>query len=117
MHDVPGDAIALPNAVSLSRRTSLIGLGGLAAIATIARQSPTRAGKVGKRVKKTCRKQIDKCQSSVSSFCAQPNLTVPREACEAAILPCCSSFRNCNAGEAYDCIGDALLSLVPPASA
>lgn len=117
MHDGPGNPIALPNAVLLSRRTSLVELGGLAAIVTVVRQSPTQAGKVGKRVKKTCKKQIGKCQSSVSGFCAQPNLTVPREACEAAILPCCSSFRNCNAGEAYDCIGDALVSLVPPASA
>lgn len=97
---------------SFSRRASVFGLGG-AALASVALPMATRAGKAGKKAKKKCRRQIGKCQGSVTSFCAGP-LTIDRETCEAAFLPCCPSFKGCKAGAAYDCIGDALLALFPP---
>jgi hypothetical protein len=111
MNEQSVDATIVRTTAFVSRRTSVIGIGA-AALAAV-RPSRAKAGKAGRRAKKTCKKQIDKCQSSVTSFCGQPNLNVSQEVCEAAILPCCSSFKRCKAGTAYDCIVAALLSLVP----
>ncbi len=96
---------------TVSRRTSLFGIGS-AALASVGLPAAASAGKAGKKAKKKCKKQIGKCQASVTSFCAGP-LLIDRETCEAAFLPCCPSFKGCKAGAAYDCIGDALLTLFP----
>ena len=106
-HDFPTRA-----ARAVSRRASLLGICG-AALASVALSTAASAGKAGKKAKKTCKKQIAKCQGSVTSFCAGP-LTIDQQTCEAAFLTCCPSFKNCNAGAAYDCLGDALLTLFPP---
>jgi hypothetical protein len=95
-----------------TRRASLLGVGG-AALASVALPKATRAGKAGKKAKKKCKQQITKCQGSVTAFCAGP-LNIDQETCEAAFLPCCPSFKGCKAGAAYDCIGDAILTLFPP---
>jgi hypothetical protein len=113
MNDQTVDSFARRAAGVFSRRASLIGLGGAALVAALLEPAPGRAGKVGKRVKRTCKRQIGQCRSSVETFCARPNLVVPADECEAALSPCCPSFKNCRAGAAYDCIGDALLALVP----
>ena len=104
----PSDVVAKRTASSLSRRTSLVALGG-AAVTTALRPSSTRAGKVSRKVKRTCKRQIGQCQSSVASFCAEAP-----EGCEEAIAPCCASFKGCKAGAVYACIFDALVALEPP---
>jgi hypothetical protein len=106
------DPFLARTARSFSRRATLLGL-GVASLVAVPLPQPARGGKAGKKAKKKCKKQIGKCQGSVTSFCARP-LSVDQETCEAAILQCCQSFKGCKAGAVYDCIGDALLALLPP---
>jgi hypothetical protein len=106
------DTFFVRTARSISRRATLLGIGGATFVAVPLPQ-PARGGKAGKKAKKKCKKQIGKCQASVTSFCARP-LSVDQETCEAMFLPCCQSFKGCKAGAVYDCIGDALLALLPP---
>jgi hypothetical protein len=93
----------------LSRRASLIGLGG-AALGAVTAPATARAKKAAKKVKRKCRKQIGLCETSVADFCASLESIEPED-CEAALLPCCASFQGCQAGGAYGCIGEALIAL------
>jgi hypothetical protein len=100
--------VVVRTAETLSRRASLTTLGG-AAIAAVARPAPVSAGKVSKKVRKTCKRQIGQCQSSVAAFCADAP-----EACDAALTPCCASFKGCKAAAVYECLIAALLALDAP---
>ena len=68
---------------------------------------PAKVGTAGIRAKRACKRQFGKYETSVSAFLAGLTI-VEREACETAIAPCCGSFRNCRAGDAYTCIFEAL---------
>jgi len=105
MFEQPDDVVAVHTAESLSRRTSLIALGG-AALSVVARPSPARAGKAGKKAKKKCKRQIGQCESSIATVCSGGPA-----GCEEVLAPCCSSFKNCKAGAAYQCIADGLLAM------
>jgi hypothetical protein len=97
---------------SPSRRMSLFGLGGLA-LAAATGSAPARAGKASKKVKKTCRRQIGMCESTVQAFCNGPTVEEgEREACHAAFSPCCALFDGCDAAAAYACLVEAFLN--PP---
>jgi hypothetical protein len=100
-------APAVRSAASRSRRLSLIGLGG-AAIAAVARPVPARAGKGGKKAKKKCTRQVGACETAVRNACGLLLLEEEAEACEAALLPCCASFKGCKAGTAYECLLNAV---------
>jgi hypothetical protein len=106
MVEQPVDVVAVHTAESLSRRVSFIALGGAALAAAVARPSPARAGKAGKKAKKKCKRQIGQCESSIASLC-----TGGPEACVDVLSPCCRSFKGCKAGAAYQCIVDGLLAL------
>jgi hypothetical protein len=95
---------------TLTRRVALLGFGGAGLAATF-KPAPARAGKVGKRAKKACRRQIGQCEGSVSTFCANPFFEDP-EACEAVLSPCCQQFKNCKARGAYDCMLAGIAELV-----
>jgi hypothetical protein len=105
MIEQPVDAATAHGVESRSRRASLIALGG-AAFAAIARSSPARAGKAGKKAKKKCKRQVGQCESSIAALCADE----PAE-CEVVLAPCCTFFKGCKAGAAYQCIIDGLLAL------
>jgi hypothetical protein len=111
MNDQVFDAFTA-RAASLSRRASLVSLGGAALAAAVVRPTPARAGSVGKKVKKKCKKQIGQCETSVTIFCARQ--LFDREDCEATLLPCCTSFAGCKGGDAYDCIVNGLVALASP---
>ena len=113
MSDRNRQPLSIPVARSLSRRASLFGIGS-AALAAAVVPTASRAGKAGKKAKKVCKRQIGQCQASVSDFCANPQLVISQAECEVAFLPCCLSFKSCKAGAVYDCMGDALLTLIPP---
>jgi hypothetical protein len=113
MHATGGSTILAGISRSVSRRTSLAGFGGAFAAAVAIRPSPARAGKVSKRVKKKCKKQISACQSSVAAYCATRLIPGDREDCEAELLPCCSSFKTCKAGAAYACLIEGVLPTSP----
>jgi hypothetical protein len=97
---------------SPSRRLSLFGLGGLA-LAAATGSAPARAGKASKKVKKTCRRQIGACESTVQAFCNGPTVEEDeREACLTLFPPCCALFDGCDAAAAYACLMDVFLN--PP---
>ena len=98
---------------SRSRRMSLFGLGGLA-LAAVAGSAPAQAGKASKKVKKTCRRQIGACESTVQAFCNGPTVEEgEREACHAAFSPCCALFDGCDAAAAYACLMNVFLNPPP----
>lgn len=105
MIEQPVDVAAEQTVGSRGRRASILALGA-AALATVARPSPTRAGKAGKKAKKKCKRQIGQCKSSIAALCADE----PAE-CEKVLAPCCTSFKGCQAGAAYQCIVDGLVAL------
>jgi hypothetical protein len=102
-----------PAARRLSRRTSLAGAAGAALGLTLARAPRVEAGKVGRKAKRACRKQTGMCESSVTEFCAGV-LPFSQEACEAALLTCCQSFKGCDAGDAFTCLTAGLDDLIAP---
>lgn len=108
------DAFTVRSAALLSRRASLVGFGGAALGAAAMSPATARAGKVAKKVKKKCKKQIGQCESSATAFCAQQFFDL--EDCEATLLACCSSFKGCKGGNAYDCIVDGMVALASPPS-
>jgi hypothetical protein len=104
--------IARRDLSSISRRMSLIGLVGLA-LAAVTRPAPARAGKASRKVKKTCRRQIGACESTVQAFCDGPTVEEDeREACLTLFPPCCALFDGCDAAAAYACLMDVFLN--PP---
>jgi hypothetical protein len=110
MNGSTNDGFARRTAAGFSRRAAgrslvavLIAAGSLAAPTARARNT----------AKKKCKKQVAACEASVATFCARTEQS-ESEPCEAALLPCCVSLKACKAGEFYDCLIDALLSLEPP---
>lgn len=92
----------------LSRRTSLIGLGGVV-LASAGRAAPARAGKAGKKTKKRCQRQVGACEAAVQAFCNGPTVEEDERAgCRTVFLPCCLSFTGCDAAAAYGCLIDGL---------
>jgi hypothetical protein len=116
MHNESVNALAHRTAPSLTRRTSLVAIGGAALASALARPAPAHAGKAGKKAKKMCRRQIGQCETSVTAFCATASelLEIDREACEASVLPCCGSFKGCQAGSFFRCFDTGVSSLLPP---
>lgn len=106
MIEQPVDVAADHTVGSRVRRASIVALGAAALAAVVTRPSPARAGKAGKKAKKKCKRQIGQCQSSIADLCADE----PAE-CEEVLAPCCTSFKGCQAGAAYQCIVDGLLAL------
>jgi hypothetical protein len=86
---------------AVSRRQSLMTLGGASVTAAIGKPSIVMAGKeskkVRKRYKKKCKRQIDPCELALTVLCQG------QAACMATVLPCCSSLKTCKAGTSLDC--------------
>ena len=108
------DAITVRSAALISRRASLVGFSGAALGAVVMVPATARAGKVAKKVKKKCKKQIGQCEASAIAFCARQ--LFDSEDCQATLLACCSSFKGCKGGNAYDCIVDGMVALASPPS-
>jgi hypothetical protein len=89
------------SAPSMSRRASLLAVGGGGVVAAMAWPASLQAGKIGKKVKKRfkkkCKRQVDQCQRELRAFC-NGDLT-----CEEFFLPCCSALSDCKAGTSLDC--------------
>ena len=96
------DAAARRTAWALTRRASLLALGGAAAAAGAARPASTKAGDPGKasrkQAKRKCRAQGRQCRVAVANLCETNNLDCER------VLPCCDLFARCQAPEGLRCI-------------
>jgi hypothetical protein len=95
-------AVTRRAAAALSRRASLMTLGG-AATGVVARcPASIQAGGPGKaankRAKRKCRAQGGQCRAAVAQLCETNNLDCDR------VLPCCDFFARCQAPEGLRCI-------------
>jgi hypothetical protein len=95
------DAFTRRAAQAVSRRQSLMALGGatLAAAAakpSIAEAKKNKNKKAKKKAKKKCKQQVPQCEAAV----AQAN-GIPQQ------IQCCQFLSNCNAGSFVQCIASA----------
>ena len=108
------DTVSRRAADAVSRRASLLALGGMALAAMTAVPAAAKGGKGGKKRKKRkgsdggssnageqlaqarCASQVDQCRASVSGFCDPEDCPTQ--------LSCCDLFATCNAVGALACI-------------
>ena len=113
MNGIGFDAFARRAAAVVSRRTSLLALGGLALGATT-QSAPVGANKKKRKKKdkddngnQRCANQKQQCLQSVDDFCeSRPEIAT----CETACNLCCDSLATCDAGTSTTC----LLDCAPP---
>ena len=110
MNGIGFDAVARRAAAVVSRRTSLLALGGLA-LGAATQSAPVGANKKKKKKKdrddngnQRCQNQKQQCLDSVEDSC---NDNVP---CENACKPCCDSLATCDAATSTT----FLLDCAPP---
>lgn len=102
MNDRIFDTVTRDAATAVTRRASLLSIGGAALAAAMAVPAIAEAGKSGKKnADKRCKKQKSQCLAAFAEFCA--SLEEP-QICEAFLSPCCEPLTRCNAGEAITCI-------------
>ena len=92
------DVISRRTADALSRRGSLLALGGLALAASVpASTVKGRKGKNRKKRRKTCQRQVAPCQAFFTAICfGDPD-------CEAEFFPCCEQLANCDSAGLLEC--------------
>ena len=100
------DSLARRTGAAVSRRASLVTLGGAALGAAVAAPALVDAGKAGKKAKKKCKKQVGKCKTVVEEFCADLGGEV--QECLDALNPCCAFLKTCNSGASTECFIDEL---------
>lgn len=100
MNDRMIDAVARDAAV-VSRRTSLLSIGGAALAAAMAGPALAKRGKSGKSARKRCMNQTSQCRAAIAEYCALQTLP---QVCEAFLAPCCEPLAQCNARETTACI-------------
>ena len=89
------DVITRHAADAVSRRGSLLALGG--ALAAVAEPASAKQ-KAKKQVRKKCRRQVAPCRSFFAGVCfGDPD-------CEAALFPCCDFLAQCDSGAMFECI-------------
>lgn len=92
-------------ASALSRRRSLMALGGAGLLAAVAGHAPAEAGRKRKKRKdknkKRCKREKRKCRSHVEDFCAQFDLA--GQVCLDGLLPCCDT---CKTGKGVICVAE-----------
>jgi hypothetical protein len=103
------DAFTRQAADAISRRTSLLAIGG-ATLTAVAAPSIARA----KKKKNKCRKQKGKCEEAVRELCENQNCQKTEEQCLSILLPCCEFFSNCNAKQGVTCLVDPFCFPPPP---
>jgi hypothetical protein len=100
--------------LSASRRKSVMGIAAAAFGAAFLAPDITKAGKVGKKVKKKCKKQEQPCDDFGTLVCT--SFFAPGDqlnSCLAAMFQCCDSLAVCDATTFFPCISTALNGLVP----
>jgi hypothetical protein len=105
--------LTVHTATALSRRASMLAIGG-AALAASAAPMPTRAGKASKKAKKRCKRQVGQCESMIAPACAAADLLVSEEECVDTLLPCCQPFKDCQADAVFDCLIAASEAMAAP---
>lgn len=94
---------------AVSRRESLMMLGGAALAAAAAKPSHAEAAESGKKnrkkakrqARKKCGRQVGQCRTIVIQRCTDSQNP---QICEESALPCCEFFSKCNAGAGLQCL-------------
>jgi hypothetical protein len=101
---------------TISRRRSLVTLGGAALAARLFTARPVEAGKAGKaakkRVKKTCKRQHRQCSAFFADLCQESEC---HPAGLEAALTCCAKLRTCAAADFLACMAQVDLEQPSPA--
>jgi hypothetical protein len=87
----------------VSRRSSLLAVGGATIVASLTRPTGLSAAKAGKKARKKCKKQGKQCRQFIIADC-QDSSDV--QACLDRTLPCCDPFARCNAAAGFACFED-----------
>jgi hypothetical protein len=86
---------------AVSRRNSLLTLGGAALAAGLAPTPGAEAKKsAAKKARKKCKRQVGQCTAFFDELCEE--LECPAEQLE-IIRRCCASFQSCNVGGFLEC--------------
>ena len=103
MSDHAFDTIARRAAETVSRRRSLLNLGGAALVAglVLPASAPARAGGKGKG-KDRCKSQVGKCREGVFDLCL---IVYGEDVAECVDLyaPCCEFLKDCETARAFAC--------------
>jgi hypothetical protein len=112
MHAQTFDTLTRRTAGAISRRRSLLTLGGAAVAGALATPTLAQASKDSKKAKKKkkkkCNGQINQCNDFFTALCADPNFDCEPGEFEAALF-CCSQLRDCRGGEAVSCFFGLLI--------
>jgi hypothetical protein len=95
------DVLTRGSTGAVSRRASLLTMGGATLSAAMAASMGAAAGRSGKRGKNRCKPQKGKCLAYFAGYCLQqgePSL------CEDKHFPCCEYFARCNAAAGFACL-------------
>lgn len=111
------DAFTRRAADGVSRRASLMTLGG-AVLAAVAANPTIAEAKKNKKTKKKakmkakqqCQQQVAECQTSIQTFCQQQFNNGSASGCESLLQPCCQLMANCNIGAGVTCIAQTFYS-------
>jgi hypothetical protein len=100
MHSQVRDGVNQRALNVVSRRSSILAIGGSALAAALAKPASTRAGKSGKNknAKKRCKRQVQQCRNAYVDIC---DVNV---ACTETVATCCAHLATCNAGAAFECL-------------
>lgn len=94
-------AVTRGAAEAVSRRNSLLTLGGAALASGLARPVDAEAKKsAAKKARKRCKRQVSQCTAFFNELCEE--LECPAEQLE-IIHRCCVSFQSCNVGGFLEC--------------
>jgi hypothetical protein len=108
------DTFTRQTADAVSRRGSLLTLGGAALAAGLAGAGGTRAGKKSGKGKK-CKKQVGKCREGLADVCAAlfPGNQDNIDECFDLFAECCAFLKACNAGQAFACAAEIAKTIDP----
>jgi hypothetical protein len=102
MNEIVFDVVTRRAAEVVSRRRSIIAMGGAALAAAISNPLETEAGKSGKKSKKRCKRQKQQCRSFYEGLCQGDPF------CEERYFACCEFLASCNASAYLQCFHAAL---------
>ncbi|MFN8590114.1 MAG: hypothetical protein U0031_01550 [Thermomicrobiales bacterium] len=99
------DDLAKQAVETLSRRSSLLQLGGMALVASLAAPAATSArGRKGGGQRDRCSKSLkDKCRKVINEVCTAVFEEGPGE-CVTVLTPCCGEIDGCNIDDTIECV-------------
>src|SRR5262245_15483488 len=101
------DVLARRAATGISRRGSLMALGGagLVSLADSLQPASGKKNKGRKKATKKCKKQETQCNDFFAPLCEDEEAP---EDCRQATLACCDALRECHATDFLDCLWELL---------